>query len=43
MERKTEFIIIRVTKTLKKGLVKKAKNLGISFSSYIREIINEKN
>jgi len=42
MERKTEFIIIRVTKTLKSKLVKGAKDLGISFSSYIREILNEK-
>ena len=41
--KKTEFIILRVEKELKDKLVKKAQNLGIKLSAFVRKILNEKN
>lgn len=40
-ERKTEFIIIRVTKSFKDRLKKKAKLIGYGFSDFIRQILDE--
>jgi len=42
-ERKTETIIVRVTKTTKDSLLKGANSLGIKMSEFVRRILdNEK-
>ena len=41
MENKTEFIIVRITRTLKEELVNRAVELGVSFSDYVRGILTE--
>ena len=43
MEKKTEIIILRVTKTMKDSLMKNAIKAGLVFSEYIRKILDEKN
>lgn len=40
-ENKTEFIIIRVTKSLKDKLIKEAIKAELGFSNFIRKILNE--